>query len=90
MDRTIVELTIPFTFLAGGEYLVSVDGRICVIYIYTEKSHELATRIYPGVHFMGSVTSYPADYHGLFEISSGNGVSLSYSADKRRVAISIS
>jgi hypothetical protein len=26
MDRTIVELTVPFTFIAGGEYLASVDG----------------------------------------------------------------
>lgn len=69
MERTIVELTVPFTFVADGEYLVSVDGRICVISIYTEQSHELAARIYPGVNLMGNVTSYPADYHGLFEIS---------------------
>jgi hypothetical protein len=69
MDRTIVELTIPFTFIAGGEYLVSVDGKICVISIYIEQNHELATRIYREIQFIGNVTTYPADYHGLFEIS---------------------
>jgi hypothetical protein len=69
MDRTIVELTVPFTFIEGGEYLVSLGGNICVISIYTEQSHELATRIYRGIQFMGDVTSYSADHHGLFEIS---------------------
>jgi len=69
MDRTIVELTIPFTFIAGGEYMVAVDGKICVISINIEQNHELATMIYRNIQFMGNVTSYPADYHGLFEIS---------------------
>jgi hypothetical protein len=34
-----------------------------------EQNHELATTIYREIQFMGNVTTYPADYHGLFEIS---------------------
>jgi hypothetical protein len=69
MARTIVELTVPFTFIAGGTYRVMIGGKICVISITIEQHHELANRVYPDIQFVGSVTSFPADHHGLFEIS---------------------
>jgi hypothetical protein len=69
MARTIVELTVPFTFVAGGSYRVTIDEKICVMSITIEQHHELANRVYPDIQFVGSITSFPADHHGLFEIS---------------------
>ncbi len=69
MARTIVELIVPFTFIAGDDYNVMIDGNVCVISITIEQHHELANRLYQNIQFVGSVTSFPADYLGLFEIS---------------------
>jgi hypothetical protein len=69
MASTIVEVTIPFTFIAGGDYKVALDGKICVVSIKVEQHHELANRVYPDFQFIGNITSFPADYRGLFEIS---------------------
>lgn len=52
MGKTIVRLTIPFTFAAEGKYHVSIDGKIANIEITYVTNDEALNKIM-GIEAMG-------------------------------------
>ena len=70
MSKTIVELNIPFTFIAENEYDISFNKNIVRIKVQIIQNKEQASQMYREFNFCGNITSFPTDHHGLFNTTS--------------------